>query len=803
MNLVEILKSAAESEKGIRFIEAGKESFTSYAELLGEAEKVLGGMQERGYQPGDRVILQIADPHRFLIAFWGCLLGGMLPAALPVALDEEKERKLRSVSAVLKTAHLLSEERLLSLRRERVLPGAMGEEREIQSVETLLLFGGRGREVSLSEKDAAMIQFSSGSTGRPKGVLLSHRNILSNLLGISRGADFSERDHVLSWLPLSHDMGLIGAHLSPILIKANQCLMLTQDFIRKPGLWLDKLTEHAITVTLAPNFAYKLILGLLSSGERGDWDLSSLRYLLNGAEPISADLCEAFLRELSPFGLSDKVFINAYGMAEASLLISLSEAGSGLHFESFSKESLTLFGKVRLSGRKEEGRKLVDLGRAAEGCEIRICGERDLVLPEGSVGEIEIRGENVSSGYFGEEELTEQLFSPDGWLRTGDAGFFYGGRLYISGRLKEILFVNGQNFYPSDIEEALEKRLRFPAENLAVSAIPDQDNIDRLYLFVSGVGEEELSSFSKRAREAALLTSGLRIFGIVPVERMPKTESGKRKRTELVRLLREGELAIYEAERDLSGKEDPEEDLTKTEKTLMRLFGEFMEESGGGSWSRFDNFMELGLDSVKLARLSARIREEFGRELRPSDLFRCPNVHALSRFLDSREALRLPSLHFKREREEEREIFRNGFFRFEAECSGEGREEELFQSFVGALRSLSPEEGGSFHVMMDEADILCLCSLKGERLGEMNTGELFRTPSSPGGGLRFLFYDTELNRSNLSLSRNYDLCAEYRLSEGRAACFLSSSSAIGREELRSFAVRMSELLCRKREEEEK
>ena len=198
MNLIDILKSAAESEKGIRFIEAGKESFTSYAELLREAEKILGGMQERGYRPGDRVILQIADPHRFLIAFWGCLLGGMLPAALPVALDEEKERKLRSVSAVLKTAHLLSEERLLSLRRERALPEALEEEREIQSVEALLLFGGRGREAPLSERDAAMIQFSSGSTGRPKGVLLSHRNILSNLLGISRGADFSERDHVPS-----------------------------------------------------------------------------------------------------------------------------------------------------------------------------------------------------------------------------------------------------------------------------------------------------------------------------------------------------------------------------------------------------------------------------------------------------------------------------------------------------------------------------------------------------------------------------------------------------------------------------
>lgn len=651
MTLANILKRAANSESGVTFL-SKQECFYSYGDLYQKAKLLLGGMQNIGLKAGDYLLFQFYEPEKFVLCFWASILGGIIPVPLPVALDEEKQRKLQKVQELLPGVRLISEERIGEKAKEalNMKPNNPIIQYFLSNtlwVERLIETNREGIEWEAKEKDLAMIQFSSGSTGSPKGVLLSHENIVENIKMITGVSTFHGDDKLLSWLPLTHDMGLIGAHMTPIYLQLSQFLLPTSSFMENPILWLSAVSKTGASITLAPNFAYKAILDYLRNGAKMDWNLKRLRLILNGAEPISVEVCKSFLKALKPYGLARNCIVNGYGMAEASLLISLSEPLQELSFESFRRSSLSLGKRVEVDW-GVDGKAIVDVGKPLSGCSIRIGDGNGGLCDAGRVGEIEIQGKSVCSGYIEKGETGKDLFTQDGWLKTGDIGFFYQGKLYISGRKKEIIFLNGQNYYPYDLEEALEKGIPSPQGSLSVSAASGDHEEDRLFLFAK-VKEKEEGVYFQKAREILLEQFGIFLEGFIPMEKLPKTESGKIQRAMLKTMIEEGKCRILSGRQAVQNDSTDMETITgekvseailakrsRVEKQLMTYCGEILE-GETENISRFQAFWDLGFNSLKLSQFKRKIEEEFHRDISMQELFACQNIAKLARYLEEKK----------------------------------------------------------------------------------------------------------------------------------------------------------------------
>jgi acyl-CoA synthetase (AMP-forming)/AMP-acid ligase II len=257
-------------------------------------------------------------------------------------------------------------------------------------------------------------------------------------------------------MPLTHDMGLIGFHLTPLFEGVDHWLMPTALFVRRPGLWMVKTAEHRVSVTCSPNFGYMHYLKSHDPAKTAGLDLSFVRIIFNGAEPIAADLCREFLAALAPARLSPNVMFPVYGLAEASLAVTFPEPGAPLAVETLARGALGPADKVRSVGpAAEDAVEFVRVGKPVQDCEVRIAGDAGEEVPPGTVGRILIRGANVSPGYYDDPALTQATRTADGFLDTGDLGTLCDGDLVVTGRVKEILFVAGQNHYPQDIDLVL------------------------------------------------------------------------------------------------------------------------------------------------------------------------------------------------------------------------------------------------------------------------------------------------------------------------------------------------------------
>ncbi|MNI57633.1 putative ligase [compost metagenome] len=260
-------------------------------------------------------------------------------------------------------------------------------------------------------------------------------------------------------MPLTHDMGLIGFHLTPLLADMHQYLMPTALFIQHPTLWFQKASDHRITTLASPNFGYSHFLNYYKKNHAVGWDLSAVRLIFNGAEPISAKLSRQFMAEMGAYGLRPNTAFPVYGMAEASLAVTFPPVDELLIEIRIDRQ--TAFGDLanELSEESADPAALsfVDLGMPVDDCQVRICDDNGKLLPERTVGEIQIKGPNVTGGYYNDPSSTEKAISKEGWLKTGDLGFMRNGRLVVTGRKKDILFVNGQNVYPHDLEQMIEE----------------------------------------------------------------------------------------------------------------------------------------------------------------------------------------------------------------------------------------------------------------------------------------------------------------------------------------------------------
>ena len=651
MSNVTTLTGLLEANRGfagnITYLNGEHEMSTcSFAQLHERALGFLHHLQRLGARRGDKLILFLGRNEQFIEAFWGAVMGGIVPVPVALGISDEHRHKLLRIARRLGDPFLDTERR--ALERIAAFAEQAGESDTLRRLGARALLVEDLDELALAgevhearPEDVAFIQFSSGSTSEPKGVVLTHGNILANARGATQAAGFTERDVSLSWMPLTHDMGLIGFHLVMFFNRIHAHLMPTDLFVRRPLLWLQLASRVRASILCSPNFGYRHYLKVLGDRPVDGVDLAAVRLIFNGAEPISVELCEQFLDRLAPAGLAHNAMYPVYGLAEASLAVSFPPPGAPLRTLSVSRHHLAVGGPVRIV--EKGGRDAVQLvseGKAIPYCDVRITDDADQSLPDDHVGHLHIRGENVTRGYYENADANAAAFTGDGWLRTGDLGVIHGGDLYVSGRAKDIIFVNGQNYYPHDLESIAQRIEGLELGKVVAAGVrrPGEE-VEELVLFVLHRGS--MADFLPLATAVASLVNeqaGLEVAEVVPVKRIPKTTSGKVQRHLLEEGLVDGEfdaelgeLAALRAAR----RSPVVATRSDIEQQLVAICGAAL---GGKQVAPDDNLFDLGASSLKLIEIHEQIDQAFPGQIELTELFDLQTVAELARHLETKSA---------------------------------------------------------------------------------------------------------------------------------------------------------------------
>ncbi|KEZ76472.1 non-ribosomal peptide synthetase [Salinisphaera hydrothermalis] len=643
--LADALDAAAETDGEIGFIDgANDERRLSYRLLKRAALRMLAVLQAEGAQPGDALLLYIPDNLRFLQFYWAAIYGGLTPVPVAAGATDAHLAKLAKVWAHMGEPRVVTDarhmERILgyfehsneAAAGERLAENALSD--EPPAVEQA------AERAAITPDQTAFIQFSSGSTGDPKGVVLTHANVLANIAAITEGSRFGAHEIALSWMPLTHDMGLIGFHLTLLTHAFNHHLMATDLFARRPMLWLDKAAEKNATLLCSPNFGYRHTLRAIGAKGLPDIDLSRVRLIYNGAEPIAAPLAREFLETLAPVGLSPNVMFCVYGLAEASLAATFPPAGAGLSTIRVARGELGIGDPVRFDD-SDNAIELVDLGSPVAGADLRIADGDGQALGEDTVGRVWIKGPNVTAGYYANDDANAAAQVGDGWLDTGDLGFVHDGDLFIAGRAKDIIFINGANHYPQDLEAVAQAAEGVDLNKIAAAGVraPGAD-ADELVFFVVFRGHTE--DFVPIARDVAHRVNqgtGLAVDHVVPVRQIPKTTSGKLQRAALARDYAAG--AFDDVIAELAALMRPA-DAAPTATTNAGIADELKaicdEVAPDKKIGVDDDLFEIGLSSLELAQIHEGIEARWPDTIEINDLFDYPTINDLAAFLESETA---------------------------------------------------------------------------------------------------------------------------------------------------------------------
>ena len=644
------LQSALDARRasghGLTFINGESDARRlTFGELRGRALAVLHHLQGAGAAPGSELVILTERNEQFVDTFWACVYGRIV--AVPIAPGNADEHRLKFFRVIARLARpcVATErkawERLESFAHANELDGELARIAGHTVFLDEIADGSRAGTVrEATPDDIALVQFSSGSTSEPKGVTLTHRNLLTNIDAIIAGTRARPDDSSLSWMPLTHDMGLIGFHLTPVVTDVDHALMPTALFVRRPLLWLAKASQLRTTVLCSPNFGYKHYLKAFSADKAAGIDLSSVRIVFNGAEPISADLCGEFLDAMAPYGLRRDVMFPVYGLAEASLAVTFPPPCRPLETIALDRSALGVGDVARRVAPDAPGAVVyVRVGTPVQSCELRIADDAGAALPEGTVGRILIRGDNVTPGYYRDPELTGTLKSAEGWLDTGDLGVIVDGELAITGRVKEILFVAGQNLYPHDIEAVIDRHAGVELGRAAVAGVraPGAATDDVVVFVVAKGALQGFLPVARGIRRAVNEHMGIAVDAVVPVLRLPKTTSGKIQRYALARDYETGVFA--DAMRELSALEaaaatgDEDNGSNELERSLLEICRAMLPAKHVGL---DDNIFELGTSSLTLAQIYERVEAEYPGQLEVTDFFEYPTVRAMAGFLARR-----------------------------------------------------------------------------------------------------------------------------------------------------------------------
>ena len=434
--------------------DAGEERTIAYGELWSRAQAVATGLRQWKLRLGETVSLMLRTEEAFFASFFGVLLAGGVPVPIypPFRLDRLEEYAHRQVGILrnAQAALLITFDeatRIAGLLRSRV-PSL----REVVTVDRLAV-SGCAQAFTPASQDLALIQYTSGSTGEPKGVPLSHANLLANIRAIGEAIDLRPDDVGVSWLPLYHDMGLIGTWLTALYFGLPIAVMSPLAFLSRPSRWLWSVHAHRGTLSPAPNFAYELCARRVPDGDIVGLDLSTWRLALNGSEAVSPDTIDRFTRRFAAYGFRAEAMCPVYGLAESSVALTVPPLGRPPRIECISRGPFQTSRRVvAVAAGESTPLRFVSCGRAIPGHEVRIVDQNERALAERIDGRIEFRGPSVTTGYYRRPEVTRAVLH-DGWMDSGDLGYLADGELFITGRQKDLIIKGGRNLYPEEVEE--------------------------------------------------------------------------------------------------------------------------------------------------------------------------------------------------------------------------------------------------------------------------------------------------------------------------------------------------------------
>ncbi|WP_157216935.1 fatty acyl-AMP ligase [Flavisphingomonas formosensis] len=547
----EALDYAARGTRGLNFHDA-RGTLTRpylYSELRADAIANAHRLIAAGIMPGDRIALIAETGPEFASLFFAAIYAGAWPVPLPLPTSfggrdsyvDQLEVQLQSCDPRL----LLYPAELASFASDAAaskgVEGIAWQDFEARPAPVTDL-------PSAEPEDIAYLQYSSGSTRFPHGVAVTHQALLNNLSAHAHGMELIASDRCVSWLPWYHDMGLVGCFLSPVANQVSVDYLKTEDFARRPLAWLDMISRNAGTsISYSPTFGYDICARRMSSQTRASdrFDLARWRLAGNGADMIRPDVMQNFVDAFADAGFQAGAFLPSYGLAEATLAVSIMPPGEGIVVELV--EETELSGSNASLGRPQRYRAIVNCGRPVKDMRVEIREEDGTPLPERAIGKVWCKGPSIMHGYFRDPEATAACLVDD-WLDTGDMGYLSDGYIYIVGRAKDMIIINGKNHWPQDIEWAVEQIPGFKAGDIAAFAIttPGGEETPAVLVQCRTSDNEERARLRELIREKVRSITGMNcVVELVPPRTLPRTSSGKLSRAKARNLYLSGEIQPY------------------------------------------------------------------------------------------------------------------------------------------------------------------------------------------------------------------------------------------------------------------
>ncbi len=542
---------AAQGTRGLNFHDARGTLKRPYPfrEMRADALQQAYRLIAKGVRPNDRIALIAETGPEFAALFFGVVYAGAWPVPLPLPTSfggrEAYVEQLRVQLASCDPKSLFYPAELEAMAGEAArIAGVEGIDWESFSAAEAV-------EVELpkaSTDDICYLQYSSGSTRFPHGTEITHAALLNNLSAHSHGMQLVEQDRCISWLPWYHDMGLVGCFLSVVANQVSTDYLKTEDFARRPLAWLDLITRNAgNSISYSPTFGYDICARRMSSQTKAAdrFDLSRWRLAGNGADMIRPDVMQSFVDAFADAGFKASAFLPSYGLAEATLAVAIMPPGEGIIVELV--EETELSGGTGRADRPQRYRAIVNCGKPVKDMAVEIREEDGTPLPERAIGKVWCKGPSLMSGYFRDPEATAACMV-DGWLDTGDMGYLSDGYVYIVGRAKDMIIVNGKNHWPQDIEWAVEQLPGFKAGDIAAFAIttPGGEETPAVLVQCRASDEGERQRLREEIRERVRSVTGMNcVIELVPPRTLPRTSSGKLSRAKARKLYLEGEIKPY------------------------------------------------------------------------------------------------------------------------------------------------------------------------------------------------------------------------------------------------------------------
>ena len=537
--LAEALDYAALGRTGCNFYNGRGELYEilPYARLREQALELARRLAALDLPREARVALVAETTPDFVRFFFACQYAGLVPVPLPIPFSlgshEAYVRQLRTMLESCRPHLAMAPVNFISFLNEAVEGLALEFYGTPEDFHRLPYAASDPQP--LQPHELAYLQYTSGSTRFPRGVMIRQAAVMDNLAGIAQhGVDLRPGDRAVSWLPFYHDMGLVGLMLTPVASQVSVDYLGTREFAMRPRQWLALMSRNRATISFGPPFGYELCTRRLRPGEAAKFDLSAWRVAGVGAEMIRTETLRNFARALAPAGFREEAFLPCYGMAECSLAVSFAPLNQGLKVDRVDAERLALEGEaIPAPDGDTRTNEFVDCGTLLPGFEMRILDENGREVPERRIGTIHLRGPSVMSGYFDDPASSAEVLSPDGWLNTGDLGYRVGDRLFLTGREKDLIIVNGRNIWPQDLEYLAHQQPEVRPGDALAFGVPDAEG-DRVVLVVQcrETDERKRADLIERIRSQVQAEVGVDCtVELVPLHTLPRTSSGKLSRS--------------------------------------------------------------------------------------------------------------------------------------------------------------------------------------------------------------------------------------------------------------------------------